>query len=141
MKTRFALLLTSGLIFGFQAFSEIEIKDSWVRASTGPNSALYMTIVNTSPHPVKLIGSTVSECHHAELHTHVHDGEIMKMQEVDFIEIPGNGTQELKPGGHHIMLMRLHHPLEEEKTVHAKFIFENEKPIELKVPIHAAAEH
>lgn len=141
MKTKFTILLALGLLFGLQAFSGIEIKDPWVRASTGPNSALYMKIINTSPHPIKLIGSTVSDCHHAELHTHVHDGAIMKMQKVDFIEIPGNGTQELKPGGHHVMLMKLHHPLKEENIVHAKFIFENETPVDLQVPIYTAAEH
>ncbi|MEM5709697.1 copper chaperone PCu(A)C, partial [Elizabethkingia meningoseptica] len=45
------------------------------------------------------------------LHTHVRDGEVMRMRRVDAIEVPAKATTTLQPGGLHIMFLGLAEPL------------------------------
>ncbi len=47
----------------------------------------------------------------AEIHSMTMDGDVMKMRQVDAIELPTGQTVELKPGGYHLMLMGLKAPL------------------------------
>ncbi len=47
----------------------------------------------------------------AEIHSMTMDGNVMKMRQVDAIELAAGQTGELKPGGYHLMLMGLKAPL------------------------------
>jgi len=94
-------------------FADINIENPWIRASSGPNAALFMTLVNTSDKSEKLKGAQIDVCAHTELHTHVEEKGVFRMREVETIEIPASGQTELKPGGHHVMLMKIHRPLKE----------------------------
>lgn len=46
-----------------------------------------------------------------EIHSMTMEGNVMKMRQVDAIELPAGRTVELKPGGYHLMLMGLKAPL------------------------------
>ena len=46
-----------------------------------------------------------------ELHSMTMDGDVMKMRQVDAIDLPAGQTVELKPGGYHLMLIGLKAPL------------------------------
>lgn len=46
-----------------------------------------------------------------ELHSMSMEGDVMKMRQVDAIDLPAGQTVELKPGGYHLMLMGLKAPL------------------------------
>lgn len=119
------------------AIAEVKVKDAWIRPSTGPNGALFMMIENDSADMDKLKSAKTSDerCDHMELHAHVHEDGVMKMREVEAIEVPANGTAELKPGGLHIMFMTLKEPLEEGKMVPVSLTFENSGLMELEVPV------
>lgn len=39
-----------------------------------------------------------------ELHTHLHEGEVMKMRRLDRVKIPSKSGISFKPGGHHLMM-------------------------------------
>ena len=43
----------------------------------------------------------------AELHTHLHENGVMKMRQVESIEVPAKGEVALKPGSFHIMLFEV----------------------------------
>jgi copper(I)-binding protein len=139
MKTKLNFYFISALLLNTAVSAEIKIVDPWVRASTGPNAALFMKIVNTDPQPAKLIKGEISGCAHTELHTHVHEEGQMKMQQVDFIEVPSNGHAMLKPGEDHVMLMKLHQPLRTGDNVNVTLFFENEEPMKHIVPVKATA--
>lgn len=47
----------------------------------------------------------------AEIHSMTMEGDVMKMRQVDAIELASGQTVELKPGGYHLMLMGLKAPL------------------------------
>ncbi|MCE3231615.1 MAG: hypothetical protein K0R52_1543 [Alphaproteobacteria bacterium] len=84
----------------------LSIEHPWVRPSTGPNTAAYLTITNMSQDPDKLIRAECPDATAVELHNHIEEDGVMKMRPVPFIEI-GKDPVELKPGGLHIMLMGL----------------------------------
>jgi hypothetical protein len=46
-----------------------------------------------------------------ELHSMQMQGDVMRMRQVDAIELPAGATVELAPGGLHLMLMGLKSPL------------------------------
>jgi len=85
---------------------------------TARNSGAFMVLHNASDHPVRVVDARSDVSRVTELHTHVHDKGVMRMRRVDFIEVPAHGKVELKPGGYHVMLIGLHHPLKPGDPVH-----------------------
>lgn len=80
----------------------------------------------------KLISASSSVSKTMELHTMVMDGNVMKMREVKGIDVPANGSVELKPGGLHLMFMDLNEQLKPGSTFKVKLKFE--KAGEVEVP-------
>lgn len=78
----------------------------WIRPSTGPNTAAYLTIASPSGQPDKLIKVECEEATTVELHDHINDNGVMRMRPVPFIEITKDPVS-LKPGSLHVMLMGL----------------------------------
>jgi periplasmic copper chaperone A len=78
----------------------------WIRPSTGPNTAAYLTITSPGGQPDKLIKVECEDATAVELHDHINDNGVMKMRPVPFIEISKDPVF-LKPGSLHIMLMGL----------------------------------
>ena len=130
----FGLLIAICLASG-PLSADVTVKNAWIRPSTGPNAALFITLVNTSPSLEKLTAARLEGCHHAELHAHEETNGISRMIQVQAIEIPPLGEKELKPGGHHIMLMKLHTPLQEGDSVPVLLTFETGKTVELMAPV------
>ncbi|MDL2339080.1 MAG: copper chaperone PCu(A)C [Pseudomonadota bacterium] len=59
----------------------------------------------------RLLSATSAMAASVELHSMSMEGDVMKMRQVDVIELPKGATVELKPGSFHIMLMGLKAPL------------------------------
>ena len=91
----------------------LEVSDAWARASAGgaQAGAVYLTI--QSPTADRLTATTTPAAQKAGLHTMSMDGGVMKMRELDGIDIPAGQKVVLKPGGLHIMLEGLAQPLRE----------------------------
>jgi copper(I)-binding protein len=63
-------------------------------------------------------------------------GNVMKMQELkDGLAIPAHGDVKLAPGGYHIMLTQLKHPLVKGETAKLTLTFEHAGPVTLDFPI------
>ena len=68
---------------------------------------------------VPLMYSAVQPWGHAEwaglieIHTHLHEDGVMKMRQINSLEIPGGESVVLEPGGLHLMLFKLQLPLTE----------------------------
>lgn len=66
-----------------------------------------MTLVNNSETAYVLTSVSFSGASVVEIHeTSISDG-MMRMRKVSHIDIPANGSAELKPGSYHIMLIGL----------------------------------
>ncbi len=135
-KTIFALnaLLLSSTAF---AQSELVIENPYARATppNAVNSAIFMTIKNTGNEDRTLISASTSIAKKVELHTVVKTDGMMKMREVDTIDIPKNKDVMLKPGGLHIMLFELTQPLKEEEFIDVTLNFKNGDKEQFKAPV------
>jgi copper(I)-binding protein len=103
MQTLLLLLLTL-----FPPQDNIKIKDAWIRPSSEKMAtALYFTIENTGEMADTLYKVVSNISDKVELHETYSQGDMMGMRKVDFIVIAGKSSFELKPGAHHIMVMKL----------------------------------
>ncbi len=94
--------------------ADIDVESAWARASAGPaaNGAAYVTLVNHGS-ATALVAVETDVARRAELHTHIMDGDLMKMRPVAMVDLPAGERVVFKPGGLHVMLMGLIAPLRE----------------------------
>ncbi|MBE0491028.1 MAG: copper chaperone PCu(A)C [Sulfurospirillum sp.] len=118
--------------------ASIEIKDSYVRAvpPSLPNSASFMRILNNSDNTVQLVAANSDAALHVELHEHIMENGMMKMQQISHIAIAPHSETILQPGGLHVMLLGLKKPLKAGDMVTIELIFSNNETITLhEVPV------
>lgn len=118
----------------------IHISQAWARATPKGASAAaaYMTITNngTAPDRVTCVASDASD--QCQIHTMTMDNGVMKMRPVEGgLEIKPGETVTLKPGGYHVMLVDLKHPLQQGQTVQTELKFEKAGTIKVDSQIAA----
>jgi hypothetical protein len=88
---------------------KIEIENYWMRpAAKSGNTAVYADVVNNSSKPDTLVGVATKLSNVAQVHeTFKKENDVMGMRHIDFVEIGSNSTLQLKPGGYHLMLIKL----------------------------------
>ena len=87
---------------------KIKIKDAWMRPSSEKMAtALYFKMENTSEKADTLYKVDCDFAERVELHETYSEGEMMGMRKVEFIIVNAKSSFELKPGSHHIMVMKL----------------------------------
>lgn len=133
--TKYLALL---LIISTAAFAEIQVQNPWVRAATGPNTAVYMHLNNTSNKDVHLSSVSSPVSAKVELHEIADQNGQKQMQEISAISVPANGKVSLKPGDIHIMLIGLQAPLTEgQEAVPLTLEFSDGEKIQLTAPVKA----
>lgn len=102
-------LLLILLILFTNPSDKIKIKDPWMRISAkGQTTGLFFKIENNSEKADTLYKVEFEPADKVEIHeTYDAGNDMMGMREVKFIVIPAKSTFELKPGAHHVMLMKL----------------------------------
>ncbi len=91
----------------------VHMDDSWIKAADDGMSASFGTLVNDGETDITVVSAETDAADALELHETVENeaGEmIMREIEGGFV-IPAGGRLTLEPGGDHIMLMGLTHPL------------------------------
>jgi hypothetical protein len=114
---------------------KIAVEGAWARASVGRNGAAFVTLVNRSDTDDRLVAAKSDVSPRAELHTHLMDGNVMRMRPVDAIPVPAGETVMLKPGGLHVMFIGLNKKLVEGESFPLTLVFEKAGEIEVTVPI------
>jgi copper(I)-binding protein len=119
----------------------VEIVAPWARASAGATrtGAVYMTIRNTAANVDRLIGVSTPVADRVELHTHVAEGDVMKMRKIDGVDLKSNAAVELKPGGLHVMLFDLKAPLGEGQRFPLTLGFEKAGEVSVQVEVRSTA--
>mgnify|MGYP001811898585 CR=1 FL=1 len=109
------ILLALGIAPSLQAdTSKIRFSQGWIRhlPPVVPMRAGYLQIKNNSKQAHEIIAFQSEAFERVEMHeTMMMDGA-MSMKELDSLPLPANGTEELKPGGKHLMLIRPKQTLE-----------------------------
>jgi periplasmic copper chaperone A len=113
----------------------IMVSHGWARATakTARTGVAYVTLENTSGTADKLISASAPVADKVELHTHMHDGAIMRMREVQSVEVGPHAKVALKPGGLHIMMIGLKEPLK--KGSHFPLTLDFEKAGKMTVDV------
>ncbi|MBX2807325.1 MAG: copper chaperone PCu(A)C [Cellvibrionaceae bacterium] len=89
------------------------IADARVRA-TAPhmqNTTVYFAVMNPLDQDIDLVNVSSDTIERVEIHAHTMQDGLMKMEKIDALTIPKKSTLLLEPGGYHIMLMDLKHPI------------------------------
>jgi hypothetical protein len=123
------------------AATELAVSQAWSRAMppSAPTGAVYFVLENRGEQPQRLIGAQTSRAEKTELHTHVHQNDMMKMQQIESVEVPAAGKVEFKPGGNHVMLFGLKQPLVAGESFPITLQFENGGEITTEVSIEVDA--
>lgn len=113
----------------------------WSRAMppSAPTGAVYFTLQNPSDQPDRLLGVHTPRAKKAELHTHVHQGEMMRMERIDSVEVPAGGQVKFVPGSNHVMLFELSEPLVAGDRFPLTLEFERAGEVEVEVSIQDQA--
>lgn len=123
--TRHALLLAALLVLApLAAVAQVDVTAPWARA-TAPGAqtgAAYLTLA--APAGDRLVGAETPVARTAELHTHLMEGGIARMREVDAVEVPAGRPVALAPGGLHVMLIGLNRQLRRGETFPLILVFE-----------------
>jgi copper(I)-binding protein len=120
--TAFLILLSSNLWA-----ASVSIEGAYVRhmPPTQSVTGAFMTFKNTTDTDRAVVSAESDVAERVELHTHLHENGVMKMRQVEKIEVPAGGETVLAPGGFHVMLIGLKQSLELGQMVDIKFNFDD----------------
>ena len=109
------------------AQQSLEITQAWSRATptAAPVGVGFLTLANKGGEADRLLGGSSEVAARIEVHEMNMDNGVMKMREVaGGLEVKPGETRELRPGGHHLMLMGLKRPLKEGERFKIELKFE-----------------
>ena len=88
---------------------ELEIAHPWSQElpPNAPTVAAYFVIHNNGKTTDRLLSVDSPISGKAELHEHVKQNDLMKMQQVPSVEIPAGGEATFAPMAYHVMLLEL----------------------------------
>ncbi len=91
--------------------ADVQVMGAWIRPAVKGQSGTggYMRLL--SPAGTTLVGFSSPVAGVAELHEMSMDGDVMRMRPVPSLPLPAGQVVALKPGGYHLMLMKLKQPL------------------------------
>lgn len=119
---------------------DITVANAWSRASTGvkrPGGA-FVAITNKGMQADRLIAAETPLAGRTELHTHIMDDGVMKMRQVEAIDIPAGGMTMLKPGSFHVMMFKLESMLMEGQMFPLNLTFEKAGKVTITVHVGKA---
>ena len=107
------------------AHAQVEARAAWVRGTVPGQTTAGAYMELTSDRRARLLGAESPAAGSAEIHEMTMEGNVMRMRAVPRLELLPGKTVELKPGGHHMMLVDLKRQLKKGDLV----------PIRLKVEL------
>jgi copper(I)-binding protein len=118
----------------------VRVEGAWARA-TPPGAKVggaFVTLINTGDAADRLVSASSGIAERVELHTHIMDGDVMRMREVEGgIPLSPGETVRLQPGGFHIMLLGLKQGLAAGSRFPLTLTFEKAGSVQVDVPVEA----
>jgi copper(I)-binding protein len=94
-----------------------------------------MTLRNDGTTATAVVGASSPAADAVELHTHVQDGEVARMRQVERFDLAVGQDRALQPAGDHIMLIGLHQDLEVGQQVELTLRFTDGSEQLVTVPV------
>ncbi len=143
MKTIIALFAAATALFASAANAQITVKDPWVRATVPQQKATGAFMQLQSPVPARLVSASSPLTPDVEIHEMSMEGDVMRMRQVQAIELPAGQSVALKPGGYHIMFLNLTKQVREGDTVPVTLMIETRDgkrtPVQVSAPVRGLA--
>ncbi len=116
----------------------IMVEQAWARASPGnaTSGAAYVTLIGAHQADA-LVGLSTEIAAVSEVHESFVDNSVMKMRAVPRLPVPAGRTVMLAPGGYHVMMMGLKHPLVAGQSFPLTLRFEHAPPVTVTVLVRA----
>ncbi|HEX6860908.1 MAG TPA: copper chaperone PCu(A)C [Caulobacteraceae bacterium] len=117
----------------------LSIGHPWSRpAAAGMNGVGYLTVTNAGKTADVLLKIETPIAERTELHESSMAGGVMRMAPLPKgLPIPAGATVALKPGGAHLMLLKLKQPLKAGDKVPATLVFEKAGRVEVSFAVQA----
>ena len=142
------LLLLAGLLVSpllaqaheYQS-GQIEIDHPWSRAMppTAPNAAAFFVLHNQGDTADRLISASSPQAQKTEIHEHVHKDGLMKMQQVQGVDVPAGGEVKFMPMGYHVMLFGVQKQAQDGERFPLTLRFEKAGDVEVEVAVQKDA--
>jgi periplasmic copper chaperone A len=141
-------LLAAGFLWAAAgaALAQVDITAAWARPAVPgqTGTGAFMTIV--SKDGARLVGAASPVAGVVEIHEMAMDNNVMKMRAIPALDLPAGREVQLKPGGHHVMLLDLKRPLKVGDKVQIELRLETRdgkrvtQPVEVEVRSAAPAQ-
>lgn len=114
--------------------SVIEVMHPWMRpVLPGRPGAAYLGIHNSGEADDKLVAARAEAAEAVEIHISESEDGVMKMRQLDSLDVPAYGMANLGPGGAHLMLFGLEEQLAEGDVLPITLVFESAGEIDVEV--------
>ena len=121
------------------------VHDAWARPTVqGQTVGGGYFRIDGGPTADRLLAVSADIAQSVELHTMRMDGDVMRMRQLDSVDVPAKQSVEFKPGGMHVMLIGLKTPLKVGNNFPMTLRFEKAGSVSVNVrvlPAPPAAEH
>lgn len=117
---------------------DIAVEQPFARATPAKVGGVFLVLKNAGGTADRLVKAASPVAASVELHTHVKDGDAMRMRPVENIPVPAKGETALEPGGYHIMMIGLKQPLKEGDSFPLTLTFEKAGSVTVTVPVQKA---
>jgi copper(I)-binding protein len=117
------------------ALAQVDVTSAWARPAVPGQSGTgaFMTIVSRDG--ARLVGVSSPVAGVAELHEMAMENNVMRMRSIPAIDLPPGRAVQLKPGGHHLMLLDLKRPLKAGDKVRIELRLETRDGKRLTQPV------
>jgi copper(I)-binding protein len=117
MFKQFLVLAAASLLASSAAFAQVTVGDPWIRATVPAQKTAGAFMQLRSPKATRLVEVQSPVAGRAEVHQMAMDGQTMRMQKVDGIDLQAGQPVNLSSGGYHVMLFDLKQQLKEGQQV------------------------
>ena len=135
----------------------LTVQDAWIRAigsgeemghstedqsttaqpGSGLTTGAFMVISNSAGEDDRLLQVQTDLAQHVELHVTEMKNDVMTMRPVEGIDIPAGTTEELKPGGYHVMLINLQKVIKPGEKYPLTLVFEKAGALVVEAEVRA----
>ena len=121
------------------AFAQVDVTSAWVRPAVPGQTGTGAFMTLTSKDGARLVGAASPAAGVVEIHEMAIENNVMRMRSIPVLDLPAGRPVELKPGGHHVMLLDLKQPLKAGDKVQIELRLETRdgkrvtQPVEVEV--------
>ncbi|MDP5293601.1 copper chaperone PCu(A)C [Oceanimonas sp. CHS3-5] len=133
------LLSATGAVAHEYEQGSLQIAHPWSRPAPpmAANGSAYLVINNHGHVDDVLLSAESPVAERVEIHTHMMDGDMMKMRQLEQLPVPAGEAVTLAPGGHHLMLFGLKQAPREGERFPLTLHFEQAGEVAVEVSVDA----